>query len=54
MKEGSGAGASVGKKPGIKGVTTTLDFIEFGSENYYEEDKAKTRAERKKLPENMA
>ena len=53
MKEGSGAGAATGKKPGIKGVTTTLDFIDFGSENYYEEDKAKTRAERKKLPENI-
>lgn len=49
MKEGTAT------PPGsaIKGVTTTLDFIDFGSENYYEEDQIKTRAERKKLPENI-
>ncbi len=42
-----------GKKTAIKGVTTTLDFIDFGSDNAYEEDRAKTRAERRKLPENI-
>ena len=51
MQEGTAAARAKG--PGIKGVTTTLDYIDFGGENYYEEDLRKTRAERRKLPENI-
>ncbi|MDD6188713.1 MAG: MATE family efflux transporter [Clostridiales bacterium] len=55
MKDGTvpAGSAGSGTKSAIKGVTTTLDFIDFGSENYYEEDQQKTKAERKKLPENI-
>lgn len=55
MKEDSASAGTVdaGKKPGIKGVTTTLDFIDFGGEDYYEVDQKKTKAERRKLPENI-
>ena len=35
----------------VRGVTTTLDELPFGSENYYEEDRQKTRAERRRLPD---
>lgn len=38
----------------VRGVTTTLDDLPFGSENYYEEDRQKTRAERRRLPDGVA
>ena len=38
----------------VRGVTTTLDELPFGSENYYEEDRQKTRAERRRLPDGVA
>ncbi len=38
----------------IKGVTTTLDYLPFGGEDYYEVDQKKSRAERMRLPDGIS
>jgi len=54
MKESSSVSESEAKKKSAtKSITTTLDRLPFGGDNYYEEDLKRTRAERRKLPENV-
>ncbi len=51
--ENTGATLPEKQKTAVKGVTTTLDELPFGSENYYEEDRQKTRQERRRLPDGI-
>ena len=45
--------SSDGQPVAIKGITTTLDYVDFGTEDDIELELKKTRRERRRLPENI-